>query len=132
GLWNAANPVVRPLTVAIRDLPEAWQGRKIAQISDVHIGAILREGFLSKVVELTNAQKPDLVVITGDLFDGSGPELGRLAQPLDGLQAPLGTYFITGNHETYVGLEKSLEALSGLKLRILRDEVIEIDGVQLV
>lgn len=132
GLWNAANPVVRSLMVTIRDLPEAWRGRKIAQISDVHIGAILREGFLSRVVELTNAQKPDMVVITGDLFDGSGPELGRLAQPLDGLQAPLGTYFITGNHETYVGLDKSLEALSGLKLRILRDEVVEIDGVQLV
>ncbi len=131
-LWNAAHPVVKPVTIAIRELPESWAGRKIVQLSDIHIGAILREGFLAEIVRKTNEQKPDLVAITGDLFDGAGLELGRMAQPLDELEAPLGTFFITGNHETYVGLERSLAALSGSKVRILRDEIVEIDGVQLV
>ncbi len=131
-LWNAANPVVKPVTVQIRDLPELWEGRKIVQLSDVHIGAILREGFLAEVVRKTNEQNPDLVVITGDLFDGAGLELGRMAQPLNELKAPLGTFFITGNHETYVGVERSLSALDGTRVRVLRDEIVEIDGIQLV
>ncbi len=131
-LWNAANPVVRQITVSIANLPESWQGRKVAHLSDIHIGAILREGFLNRVVAQTNAETPDIVLITGDPFDGAGIELGRLAEPLNQLEAPLDVYFITGNHETYVGLDRVVEALSGIKLRILRDEIVEIDGMQLI
>ncbi len=131
-LWNAAHPVVKPVGVQVRDLPDQWVGRKIVQLSDVHIGAILREGFLAEVVRKTNEQNPDLVVITGDLFDGAGLELGRMAQPLNELRPPLGTFFITGNHETYVGVERSLSALDGTRVRVLRDEIVEIDGIQLV
>ncbi len=90
----------------IENLPEQWKGRTIVQASDIHLGAINRSGFAQKVVNLINSAKPDVVVITGDLFDGAGEDLSHLVEPLNQIQAPLGVYFITGNHETYVGLQK--------------------------
>lgn len=132
GFWNAANPVLKNITVKIENLPAQWKGRTIVQASDIHVGAINRSGFAQKVVNLINSAKPDVVVITGDLFDGAGEDLSHLVEPLNQIQAPLGVYFITGNHETYVGLKKSFDALQGTNVRILRDELVDLEGVQLV
>ncbi len=132
GIWNAANPVLKNITVQIENLPEQWKGRTIVQASDIHLGAINRSGFAQKVVNLINSAKPDVVVITGDLFDGAGEDLSHLVEPLNQIQAPLGVYFITGNHETYVGLQKSFDALQSTNVRILRDEIVDLEGVQLV
>jgi len=132
GLWSGANPTVTEVTVPIKNLPPQWEGRKIAQISDVHLGAIIRTGFLKQVVEKVNEAKPDVVVITGDLFDGVGDDLTMLTRPLGELKPPLGTYFITGNHETYHGVDACIAALAGLPIRTLRNEVIDIEGVQLM
>ncbi|MBK7092220.1 MAG: metallophosphoesterase [bacterium] len=132
GFWNAANPVLKNVTVNIENLPERWKGRTIVQASDIHLGAINRSGFAQQVVNLINSANPDVVVITGDLFDGAGEDLSHLVEPLNQIQAPLGVYFITGNHETYVGLQKSFDALQSTKVRMLRDEIVDLDGVQLV
>lgn len=132
GIWNAANPVLRNITVKVEHLPEHWKGRTLVQASDIHVGAINRSGFAQNVVNLINSAKPDVVVITGDLFDGAGEDLSHLVEPLNQIQAPLGVYFITGNHETYVGLQKSFDALKHINLRILCDEIVDVDGVQLV
>ncbi len=132
GFWNAANPVIKNFTVKIENLPEQWKGRTIVQASDIHVGAINRAGFMKKVVDLINSAKPDAVMITGDLFDGAGLDLSHLVEPLNQIQAPLGIYFITGNHETYVGVQRSLDALQNINVRILRDELIDLDGIQLV
>jgi predicted MPP superfamily phosphohydrolase len=132
GFWNAANPVVKNISVKIENLPDQWKGRTIVQASDIHVGAINRAGFMRKVVDLINSAKPDAVMITGDLFDGAGLDLNHLVEPLNQIQAPLGVYFITGNHETYLGVQRSLDALRNINLRILRDEIVDLDGIQLV
>jgi hypothetical protein len=132
GLWNAYHPRVRNLTVCIKNLPSAWQGRKIAHLSDVHLGHILREGFASRLVAMINAQNPDLVAITGDLFDGADGKLEALVAPLKALRAPLGIYFVTGNHETYLGVERAYAALRTTPVRILADERMFIDGLQVM
>jgi predicted MPP superfamily phosphohydrolase len=132
GVWKAFSPVVREIRVTLPGAPEEWKGRRIVQLSDVHLGSIYRAGFLSGVVERVNGLKPDLVVITGDLFDGVDGDLAGVALPLRELKTSKGVYFVTGNHETYLGVDHSLAALAGTGVRVLRDEVMGIDGVKLI
>jgi predicted MPP superfamily phosphohydrolase len=132
GLWNAYHPRVRRLTVRIRNLPAAWQGRKVVQITDVHLGQILSSGFAARLVEMSNAESPDLVAITGDLFDGGDGTLEQFVAPLNALRAPLGNYFVTGNHETYLGVERAYAALRTTQVQSLADQRVEIEGLQLI
>jgi len=132
GVWNAYHPRTEGISVKIKGLPADWHGKKIVQISDVHLGHILGAAFLQGIVEQANAQKPDIVFITGDLFDGADGRLDDLVRPLNGLQAPLGIYFVTGNHETYLGVDRAYAALRTTPVRILNDEMLVIDGLQII
>lgn len=132
GIWNALNPRVRHVTVRMKDLPPAWHGQTIAQITDLHLGFSVGRRFAEEVVAMVNAERPAAVVITGDLFDGADTALNGLADALNGLQAPKGVYFVTGNHETYVGLSLVREALRGTRVRMLDDEMATLDGLQVV
>jgi hypothetical protein len=132
GLWNAYHPRARNLTVQIKNLPPAWRGRKVVQLSDLHLGYILRAGFASRLVAMVNAENPDLVAITGDLFDGADGKLEELVAPLNALRAPLGIYFVTGNHETYLGVERAYAALRTTPVRILADEAVVTEGLQVI
>ncbi len=132
GAWNASNPQVTDVRVSIKGLPDNWKGRTIVQLTDVHLGFVYRACFLSKVVAKVNGLHPDMVVITGDLFDGMDGDLSELAGPLSDLHAPEGVYFVTGNHETYLGVEKAFSVLKKTGVTILNDEVRDIDGLQLI
>jgi uncharacterized protein len=132
GLWNAAHPRVRHITVEIKNLPPSWHGRTAVQISDVHLGTIWGRHFMECIAARISEIKPDILFITGDLFDGEGDDLAHEAEPLKNLRPPLGTYFITGNHETYLGIDKTTRALSDIPLTFLDDQLIDIDGVQLL
>lgn len=132
GVWNALHPRIQNITVTIPHLPEQWKGQKIVQISDVHLGHIYHTAFLQKIVNAINKENPKIVVITGDLFDGMDGELASFVSPLDALQAPHGALFIDGNHETYLGTQKTLDILHQTKVRILRDEVVDVDGLSFI
>lgn len=132
GVWNALHPHIRNIEVIIPNLPEQWRGQKIVQVSDVHLGHVYREDFLQGVVDIINAEHPKLVVITGDLFDGMDGELIDFVKPLDALTAEKGVLFIDGNHETYLGTQKTFDILEQTKVHILRDEVIDIDGLTFI
>jgi uncharacterized protein len=132
GVWNARHPRVHHLTVKIKNLPPAWQGETVVQLSDIHLGHIWGAPFLEKLVSESKAQNPGAVFITGDLFDGADGRLDSLVAPLDGLQAPRGVYFITGNHETYLGVNRAFAALEKTKARILNDEMVTLDGLQII
>lgn len=132
GLWNAHYPRLKQIEVSIKNAPANWHGRTIVQISDVHLGAINHLGFLGKIVEAVKNIKPDIVFITGDLFDGAGRKLDKLIDPLNNLKSPLGTYFVTGNHETYINLDRALAAVQATNIKILRDQIIKIDGMQIL
>ncbi len=132
GVWNAFHPRVRDITVSIKNLPAAWNGKTIVQISDVHLGFIYKQGFLKKVVSMTNSLHPDMVVITGDLFDGMDGASPGLVAPLNDLDAPDGVYFVTGNHETYFGVRKAYAILKTTKVTILDDSLKDIRGLQLI
>lgn len=132
GLWNANHPIVTSLEVEISDLPEAWEGSTVVQLSDVHLGSVHGKRFLRRVVETVNGLHPEAVFITGDLFNGSCSDFHRFKEGLDGLRSRRGVFFVTGNHEGYAGLAAPLEFLKGTKLRVLDDECIEMDGLQIV
>jgi predicted MPP superfamily phosphohydrolase len=132
GVWNARHPRIEDVTVKIRNLPSAWSGRKAVLLSDVHLGHILGAPFLEDLVQKINAQEPAIVFIVGDLFDGGDGNLDALVHPLNSLKAPLGTYFVTGNHETYLGVERAYAALATTPAKVLRDEMVVIDGLQII
>jgi predicted MPP superfamily phosphohydrolase len=132
GLWNAHHPIVTSFEVEISELPESWEGRTVVQLSDVHLGAAHGRGFLRRVVELVNALEPEAVLITGDLFNGSCSDFHRFKEGLDSLQAGRGVFFVTGNHEGYAGLAAPLGLLKQTKIRVLDDECVDLDGLQLV
>ena len=132
GIWNAYHPRLVDLTVRIKNLPPRWKGKTLVQLSDLHLGRILGAKFLARVVAKTNAQKPSMVLITGDLFDGADGNLEKLVAPLNDVNAPRGAYFVTGNHETYLGVRRSLAALSTTSVRVLADETVVVDGLQVI
>lgn len=132
GVWNAFHPMVQNIEIGMKNLPQSWVGKTVVQLSDVHLGAIHRAGFMESVAKKVNALRPDLVLITGDLFDGMDGDLTGFIEPLDSLQAKQGVYFVTGNHEGYLGLENALPILAKTKIHYLKDEAKDIDGLQLV
>jgi uncharacterized protein len=132
GIVNARIVRVTRITAPIADLPPAWEGRKAVQLSDVHLGAIYNGGRAEHLRALTDREKPDLIFFTGDYFDGSWPTLDDLGAKLRIFRAPLGTYFINGNHEIYDGREAVIKAVEPTGVTYLRDRFVEVDGVQIL
>ncbi len=114
--------------VAIPGLHPALAGLRIVQISDLHIGNGLEESRLDRMVERTNALDPDLIVVTGDIFDFDPSFVDDGARRLSKLRARYGVYAILGNHDTYVGADRVAEALARLApgIRLLRDELVRV------
>ena len=102
----------------------------LVQISDVHLGTIHNVHFLRRIVEKTNNVNPDAVLITGDLFDGGGALNGEISALLNQFKAE--TFFTTGNHERYVGLDNAMTILNKTKIRILNNAAVDYRGLQIV
>jgi uncharacterized protein len=132
GTWNALHPQIKSISVTIPGLSDEWHGKKIVQLSDLHLGHIYRQKFMQSAVKKINAENPEMIVITGDLFDGMDGSIDSLVKPLDEARPSKGIYFITGNHETYLGIDKALSALSKTKVTTLKDQVVDIDGLKLI
>ena len=131
---RGARARVVTVPIPLADLPAALHGFTIVQISDIHVGPTIRERYVESIVEAVNHLKPDLVAITGDLVDGSVPELGGQVAPLRRLKSRHGSFFVTGNHEYYSGVDPWLAELPRLGIRVLHNEhvVIEHGGARLV
>ena len=122
GISETARSVdVEHVNVPLRALPAAFVGLRIVQITDVHIGAILQRSWLEGVVRQVNALQPDVIAITGDLVDGSVPQLAKHVAPLAELKAKHGVFFVSGNHEYYSGVDPWMAHLETLGIRTLRN-----------
>ena len=132
GVWHAQNPQLKRVEVDIKGLPDHWRNRKIVQLSDVHLGVINRRNFAKRIADRVNGEEPDLVFITGDLFDGMGGHLSSFVEPLNALKASKGIFFVTGNHEGYLGLEKPFAVLKETPIKVLDNEIVEVDGLQII
>jgi predicted MPP superfamily phosphohydrolase len=135
GFYNARRraPVVR-VDVPIDDLPAALDGFTIAQISDIHVGPTIKRHYVERIVAAVNGLKPDLIAVTGDVVDGTVPNLAEHTRPLAGLSARHGTFLVTGNHEYYSGADKWIAEFRRLGLTVLLNQhvVLNHDGAQAV
>ena len=119
--------VVRQTEITI---PKLKKELTIVQISDAHIGVLYGKRYLTKIVEKTNVCNPDFVVITGDLTETKAVLNNGVLSPLSNLNAP--AFFVEGNHESYAGLENVLKIIKEQKVQVLRNQVIQTHGIQLV
>jgi hypothetical protein len=129
-----AAPALDLIPLPITGLPGGLRRLRIAQISDLHVGPTIRGDTVSAIVARVNALAPDLVVITGDLVDGFVEQLEAEVAALAGLHAPLGCFFVTGNHEYFYRAEEWVEHLRGLGCTVLvnTNVVVERDGGRLL
>lgn len=123
---------IKPLRVPIQNLPQHWQEKKIIHLSDLHLGGTKHLKFLKKVVTLTNELNADLILITGDLFDGATNSQERYVSDLNNVKARQGILFTSGNHEIYSGIEKSRKVIGNSKITVLDNKAIVIDGLQIL
>jgi predicted MPP superfamily phosphohydrolase len=120
---------VSEVPVRLPRLPRTLDGLTIVQLTDVHVGPFIGRRFIDRLVAQSNALAPDLVVITGDLVDGNVRTLGHAVSALGGLRARFGSYFVTGNHEYYSGVEPWTQFLQNLGISVLRNRRVPIgDG----
>jgi predicted MPP superfamily phosphohydrolase len=95
-------PDVLRVPVRLRRLDPAFDGFRIAVVSDIHLGPLAGRAHTERIVAMINETEPDLVAIVGDLVDGTVEELGSAAEPLRDLVSAEGSFFVTGNHEYFV------------------------------
>lgn len=115
-------PDVVRVRVPIPNLPPALEGYRIVQMTDIHIGPMIKQKFTGAIVDRANALEPDLIALTGDVVDGSVGHLSNAVSPLSALSARHGTYFVTGNHEYYSGAEVWIDEFDRLGLRVLLND----------
>ena len=94
-------PAVREVELAVRHLPSELDGIRLAHLSDLHVSRTFGRAWTAELVERVNAARPDVVLLTGDIMDGSPALRADDIRPLADLRSSLGTYACTGNHEYY-------------------------------
>lgn len=113
--------------VRLARLPKAFDGFRIAQLSDIHIGPFMPADEIRKYVAIANALKPDLIVLTGDYVTFDPRTQQPVVEALSGLRAPYGVYGCLGNHDAWARVEDSITALfRQTGVRILRGQSVPI------
>lgn len=127
GFWRAFEPAqLSEIAIRLPNLPRALDGMTILQLTDLHISTVIRRPFIEELVRRSNALKPDLVAITGDLVDGEVDALSDAVAPLRDLKSRYGTYFVTGNHDFYSGDRQWAAALGRMDMQVLRNRYVRI------
>ncbi|HXG01603.1 MAG TPA: metallophosphoesterase [Bacteroidota bacterium] len=135
GVYEARRrPGIVNITVPIRRLPQAFNGFRIVQITDIHAGLTLTRPWIETVAQEVAELRPDLIAFTGDLADGSVGYLREHVAPLAQLHAPAGKFFVTGNHEYYSGAEPWVKEAERMGYRVLLNEhqIISRNGASIV
>jgi len=126
---------VQPIRLPL--LPRAFEGFRICQLSDIHIGPFMPAEQIRKYAAIANALKPDLMVLTGDFVTFDPGTQAAVVEALNGLKAPFGVFGCLGNHDAWAGVEDSITALfRQTGVRILRAEAVPIvvhgDAINLI
>jgi len=132
GVANANWPRTKKISVKLQNLPDSWRGRTAVLATDLHLGHIHHRGFSAKIVRKISELRPDVVFIAGDMFDGTRINALEVTDPWKNLRVPFGSYFVNGNHELFGGVSTFLDAVRSAGIRVLHNEKITLDGLQIV
>lgn len=121
----------RPPSIKRYDIPMARlarraDGLRVAVLADLHVGPLLGTGQVERMVEIVNGLDADVVAVVGDVVTSEPGRVRDSLLPLTGMRGRHGVFYVTGNHEYYVGAENWTEAAAELDLRVLRNERVEI------
>jgi uncharacterized protein len=129
GYFEAHTIVTERLTIKTSKLPAGIERLTIVQISDIHLGLIIRSVRLKKMLAIVKAAKPDIFLSTGDLVDAQINHLVGLAELLRGVKTKYGNYAITGNHEYFAGIETALAFTREAGFTVLHNEAIPVGPI---
>jgi predicted MPP superfamily phosphohydrolase len=129
GYFEARSIRTETLTVRSQKIPKDIGGLNIAQISDIHLGLIVRESRLKRILAEVKKARPDILISTGDLVDGEIDNLAGLAELLKGINARYGKFAVTGNHEFFAGLEHALSFTENAGFTVLRGKTASAGGI---
>jgi predicted MPP superfamily phosphohydrolase len=118
-------PRIEQVVIRVPGLHPDLEGYRIVQISDLHVGRMIRRRYVERTVERARALSPDLVALTGDLVDGPVERLAFHVAPLEGVAGET-SFFILGNHDCYSGAERWIAHLRGLGMRVLLNEHVTL------
>jgi len=124
-IQGARQPVVLEYEVKLAGLPRDRDGMTMVVLSDMHLGTLIGERWMARLIDQVDGLKPDIIVIVGDLVDGKVDHVERLLPVLQRLRAPQGVWAVTGNHEYYAGLDGSVQLLDRAGYHVLRDKWAE-------
>jgi len=126
-LYGRLNLEITPQTIRLPRLPRAFEGFRICQLSDIHIGPFMPAEEIRKYAAIANQQKADMIVLTGDFVTFDGRTQAAVVEALRGLRAPFGVYGCLGNHDAWCVVEDSItELFRQTGVRILRGERVPI------
>lgn len=127
GIYNAIKkPTIKEVEVVLKNLKKELN---FAIISDLHLGEYLKEEFLQRVVEEINSLEYDALLIVGDMFDVDAKRAKKLIEPLKNIKKPI--FFVTGNHEYFVGAADLVKLLKESGIVVLDDRMVEFEGLNL-
>lgn len=135
GFYKYKHPAKEVINIVINKPLTTNQPIKVVAISDVHLGYATNKQQLRKYVDNIMKEKPDLIVIGGDLIDNSvvPVEYQRMEEELSILSAPLGVYMVPGNHEYISGEGKIEQFIKNTPIQLIKDSVVVLpNGIQLV
>ncbi|HIU84646.1 MAG TPA: metallophosphoesterase [Candidatus Aphodousia gallistercoris] len=114
-------PDVRHVEIRLERLDPAFDGYRIVQMADLHVGQLIRRPWLEVVVNKANSLKPDLILLTGDMIEGSVSELSKEVKAYGKLRAEDGVFGVTGNHEYYHGHEAWIQYFENHGIEMLEN-----------
>jgi predicted MPP superfamily phosphohydrolase len=129
GHIEALNIRTERVVIKSPKIPEKVGKLRIVQISDVHLGLIMGEWRLERILREVRRAHPDILVSTGDLLDGQVNNISKMADKINGIRTPYGKYAVTGNHEFHAGIGRSLAFAEEAGFTVLRGEKLEIPGL---
>lgn len=129
GYFEAKDIRTEHLTIVTSKLPNNISRLRIVQISDVHLGLIVRDARLRRIIDKVKLAEPDILVSTGDLVDGMINRLEGLSEMFNEVNPVYGKFAVTGNHEFYAGLDQAMAFTNKAGFRMLRGEAINVGDI---
>lgn len=132
GLLHSFDTRVTRYEVALPNLPASWEGKSVAMIADTHLGNVRNVRFSEQIAGMVAAEKPELLLIAGDFFDGPPANFAELAAPFGKTGLRHGVFFGLGNHEEFGERAQYTQPMERAGVTVLSDQVAVIDGLQIV